>query len=250
VRLYIDFEFDKLELPVDYNHILHAFVLNLIEDDELRYFIHEEGYRYQKRKYKMYCFSRLLGNFQLNHDRKTIEFDKNVTLIVSSFDDNLIELLVDKLSRFETLHLGENKVRPSKISLFDLPRTNFIQVSTKSPVTVYSTIEERGKRITIYHDPESEDFIRILKENLKRKYLAIFGEEFEHEFDLEIQHVGKQPKKVVMVYKNRKIDGWLTSFDMKGPYKILKLAYDTGIGSKNSVGFGCIELIDSPLGKI
>ncbi|HBT39929.1 MAG: CRISPR-associated protein, Cas6 family [Thermotoga sp. 50_1627] len=249
MRVYINFEFDKLELPVEYNHILHAFVLNLIEDDELRYFIHEEGYRYQKRKYKMYCFSRLLGNFQLNQDRKTIKFHESVTLIVSSFDDNLIELLVDKLSRFETLHLGENKIRPSKITLFDLPPTNFIQVSTKSPVTVYSTIEERGKKITLYHNPESEDFIRILKENLKRKYLAIFGDESESNFDIEIQHVGEQPRKVVVVYKGTRISGWLTSFDLKGPYQILKLAYDTGIGSKNSIGFGCIELISSPLGR-
>lgn len=46
-----------------------------------------------------------------------------------------------------------------------------------------------------------------------------------------------------MGYKERKLDAWITVLELEGDYEILKLAYDAGLGSKNSAGFGCIELV-------
>lgn len=52
---------------------------------------------------------------------------------------------------------------------------------------------------------------------------------------------------MILQYKNRKLDGWITVLKLEGDYEILKIAYDTGLGSKNSAGFGCIELVDKVL---
>ncbi|RKX92249.1 MAG: CRISPR-associated endoribonuclease Cas6, partial [Spirochaetes bacterium] len=39
------------------------------------------------------------------------------------------------------------------------------------------------------------------------------------------------------------IKGWTGTFVLNGNRKILKLAYYTGLGSKNSQGFGMFEVV-------
>jgi len=45
------------------------------------------------------------------------------------------------------------------------------------------------------------------------------------------------------MYKNFLIKGWMGTFRLQGLKKALKLAYDAGLGSKNSQGFGMFEVI-------
>ena len=242
MRVYINFTFDKLELPTEYNHILQAFVLNLIDDEEYRKFLHDKGYTFGKRLYKLFSFSRLLGRFQIDSQTKTIKFFDHVVLIISTADERLIEFVVDRVGRFENLRLGRNFVVPAKIEIFELPETDHIVVSTKSPITVYSTVDKDGKKYTLYHSPHDEIFSKLLEDNLKRKFHAAFGKEFQGQ--LRIKNIAPNPKRVVVGYKERKLDAWITVLELEGDYEILKLAYDAGLGSKNSAGFGCIELAD------
>jgi len=48
----------------------------------------------------------------------------------------------------------------------------------------------------------------------------------------------------VVLFKDTVIKGWMGIYKLKSHPKILKLAYDTGLGSKNSQGFGMWEVID------
>lgn len=242
MRVYINFNFEKLEIPINYNHILQAFVFNLIDDEEYRKFLHDKGYSYGKRKYKLFSFSRLLGNFEMDHQKKTIRFFDKVTLILSTVDERLIDFVIDRIGKFEELRLGRNRVVPTTLEIFELPETDSIRVSTKSPITVYSTVEKNGKRYTLYHSPKEEAFVKIIEENLKRKYEAAYNTPFDGK--INIRNIAPNPKKVVVTYKEMKLDGWITVLEIKGDYSIVKLAYDAGLGSKNSAGFGCVELVD------
>ncbi|MDK2900903.1 MAG: CRISPR-associated endoribonuclease Cas6, partial [Thermosipho sp. (in: thermotogales)] len=60
MRIYLDLDFEKLELPIHYNHILQSIIINMIDSSGYRKFIHDEGYVLGKRKFKLYTFSRLL----------------------------------------------------------------------------------------------------------------------------------------------------------------------------------------------
>jgi len=246
LRLYIKFSFEQLELPTEYNNILQGFVYNIISEEKYRKFLHDKGYQLGKRTYKLFSFSRLLGKFELNKENKTIKFLNEAKLIISSYDTLLAEFIIEKVGTFDSLRIGRNIVRPEKIEIFEFPQTQKIVVSTKSPITVYSTIEkDDGKKFTKFHSPNEDDFIRILKENLLRKYQTIHETPFKGE--LHIENIAEKPKKVILQYKNRKLDGWITVLKLEGDYEILKIAYDTGLGSKNSAGFGCIELVDKVL---
>ncbi|GAE87593.1 hypothetical protein [Acetivibrio straminisolvens] len=92
MRFIVSIDFDKsLELPFNYNKILQGFIYRNIMDKDLAQFIHDKGFSYEKRKYKMFTFSRLQGKFSIDSKRKKIIYQSPVELIVSScYDDFLL----------------------------------------------------------------------------------------------------------------------------------------------------------------
>jgi len=67
MRFKVGIEFDEsLELPFNYNKILQGFIYRNIMDKDLARFIHDRGFSYEKRKYKMFTFSRLQGDLPLS----------------------------------------------------------------------------------------------------------------------------------------------------------------------------------------
>jgi len=62
------------------------------------------------------------------------------------------------------------------------------------------------------------------------------------EEDVEIEPISKTKLSVVK-YKDFVIKGYSGKFIMKGPVPLLQMGIGTGLGSKNSQGFGCVEVI-------
>ena len=50
-------------------------------------------------------------------------------------------------------------------------------------------------------------------------------------------------RKIVTRYKGSYINAWYGTFQLKGKRKYLDFLYQTGVGSKNSQGFGMFEII-------
>jgi CRISPR-associated endoribonuclease Cas6 len=80
MRLNVVFSFQSLKLPINYNHILQAFILQLIDDAKFRSFLHNQGYTFKNRNYKMFTFSKLNGKFSVDNSEKT-----NITNKKSSY---------------------------------------------------------------------------------------------------------------------------------------------------------------------
>ncbi|ABR31519.1 hypothetical protein SU69_08495 [Thermosipho melanesiensis] len=242
MRLRVKFNFDRLNLPIHYNHILHATILNMINNEEFRKFIHDRGYKFEKRVFKLYTFSRLIGRFEIDTEIKEINFFDNVYLYISSYDDNFCYYIMEKLLTFENIRMGKNILKVEKIETINFMPTDTLKVVTRSPVTVYSTyIDETGKKKTLFYHPDDFKFKEIVEKNIIKKYRALHNREPQGR--IEVKHVGKSPKFVLVFYKGFKIKGWMTAFDLIGDPELVKIAYETGLGSKNSQGFGFIEQI-------
>jgi len=50
-------------------------------------------------------------------------------------------------------------------------------------------------------------------------------------------------KRVVTKYKDTWINGWKGMYRISGSSRALEFIYNTGLGSKNSQGFGLLEVI-------
>lgn len=230
-----------LVLPKSHNHILQGFIYSLL-DPLLRKKLHKEGYSYEKRKFKLFTFSRLLGKVRVI--KENFEFKTPFKLIVSSPKDEILQSLAEGLLKSPELILGKNTVYIDSINVPAKPSFNKeVTIKMLSPVTVRSTLYgANGSKKTYYYSPFEKEFCKLIRENLRKKYKVVFEKDLSHDFEFSIE-----PKRVppscekVIIYKGTVIKAWMGIYKLKGGPEIINLSYDTGLGSKNSQGFGCWE---------
>lgn len=244
MRLELEFGFDdRLVLPIHYNNIVQGFIYNNIEDDVFRTFLHEEGFQYEKRSFKLFTFSRLFGGFQMDTKNNTITFAPPIKLIVSSAVDEFIENFANSVIKNDDLFLGKTPVYINNISAYDYKRDCSSGIITMlSPMVIYSTVTLMGKRKTIYHSPSTEIFNKLIYENLRKKYEIIYNEQPDNKFSIEPLN-DKDINMNIIKYHDLIIKGWMGKYKIEGQPELIKVAYETGLGSKNSQGFGCFAIV-------
>lgn len=233
----------RITLPLQYNYIIQAVILKWLGDETYSKFIHDTGYEFNNRKYKMYTFSRLEGRFNIDMSNKKITFLENPKLIISSEDDKFLSYLINNIISKESFGVGGNDVYIGEVECSNYEVKGPINIFTKSPVAIYSTlINCEGLKKTYYYSPFEKEFSELARKNLIHKYMAINERKPEDDrFILEPIKNGKL-KESVILYKGTIIKGWRGEFSMKGSDELINIAYNTGLGSKNSQGFGCIEI--------
>ena len=66
------------------------------------------------------------------------------------------------------------------------------------------------------------------------------------DFCFEIMPVEHRPqRRVFTTFKTSYITGWMGYYQMRGKPEVLDMLYQTGIGAKNSEGFGMFTVLNS-----
>ena len=233
---------DRIVLPIQYNHIIQAMIYSIL-DDELAHFLHEKGFQTEKRTFKMFTFSRLKGRYTLNKNDGLIIFDGPIKLTISSHYEEFTDSIGNGFLRRQRVRLGNNNLEVKELAVEkEIVNSEEIKVYTLSPIVVYSTLfREDGRKFTYYFNPKENDFSQIISNNLKNKYRAFYLKEPPKE-EVEIKPIG-HTKLSVVNYKGFIIKGYSGKFLLKGNPLLLQLGVNTGLGSKNSQGFGCVKLL-------
>lgn len=231
-----------IDLPVGYNHLIQSAIYNNL-NPEFAAFLHNQGFIINKRRFTLFVFSRILGLHQYLREKKEIRFANPMQLIISS---PVIQFTKDISQVFL-----KNGIRIGKylldIQSFEVQaptiKNNETIVTSLSPVVAYSTfMRGHGKKYTLYYKPNDQEFQRIVVENLKRKARLIYGEEKQFS-ETSIVRKGMFHREIVM-YKGTIIKGYSGTFILKGDPHLLQTAIDAGLGSKNSMGFGLLQVIN------
>lgn len=231
---------DPLELPIHYNHIIQAVVLRWLSDDNYSKFIHDTGYKYKKRQYKMYTFSKIYGKFSIDYNKKTITYFDNVMLSISSLENEFMKYIINTAIISDVV-IGKTRGQVENITFKSLDSINKGRIKTKSPIVVYSTFLLEDKKKTYYYNPKEDEFETIIRNNLIKKYIAYYGSDLNNK-EFKIHPLGNL-KESIVIYKGTVIKGWNGEFEIEGSPELIKIGYDTGLGSKNSQGFGCFEFV-------
>lgn len=233
---------ELIRLPYSYNEIIQAFIYRHLSPDLAR-FLHDDGFIDGKRKFKLFTFSRLLGNIKLL--KSNFHIIGSFKLIISSPYREILQSLAERILKEADVRLGDNKTTLQSIEVkFSPSFDKEAKIVMLSPVSIYSTLmSPNGKKKTYYYNPKEEEFSVLIKENILKKYRAFYGNEpDDKEFNIEPVNVSKKDEKII-TYKGFVIKGWMGRYKLTGSSELLKLAYEAGIGSKNSQGFGCFEVI-------
>lgn len=231
----------KIDVPLNYNHSIQSMLYHNISP-ELASFLHNKGFSYERRSFKMFTFSRLIGKYQINNGR--IIFDTPIKLVISSPIDRFVSELANTILRKGKLDLCGENLSVDEIIVHQEPEiTGMVKIRTMTPIVAYSTLLTTDKKKkTYYYNPIEPEFSEILDKNLKKKYEAFYGEKPSKTKKLDIKPISRFNERIVK-YRNNVIKGYTGKFILDGDDKLLKLAYDCGLGSKNSQGFGMFDLL-------
>lgn len=233
---------EPIALPLQYNHLIQGMIYHNI-DDELADFLHNKGFAYNERTFKMFNFSKVFGQFNINKKQKSIEFLSDIKIYISSPMDSFCQSFGNSLLKKGEIFIGQNKLRVKEIQFIPTnTKSTSILVRTLSPIVAYSTfIKPDGGKYTCYFTAREPMFQTLVAENLKKKWQAFYNTSAPEKF--EIFPVGNHKQNIV-IYKNTVIKGSSGLFRLQGDSELLSFALSAGLGSKGSQGFSCIQIIN------
>jgi len=230
-----------LKLPKSYNHLLQAFFYNNM-DPVLSKFLHDVGFVYGKRRFKLFTFSKVIGEILKRDAQKGfVLFEPSIKLYFASPLMDLVSSSVKTFLKRHNLLIGKNKLSLESIEVIQPEVEGEITVKCLSPITVYRTPLEGEKRF-IYLSPFEEEFYELVRKNLMKKYVLVYGKDFRGEFGIEPVKIDRRYRKKI-VYKGTLIVAWEGYFKLKGSKDMLRLALEAGLGAKNPQGFGMVERV-------
>lgn len=226
-------------MPINYNHILQSVIYKTLSySADVSEFVHNTGYSYGDRKYKMFQFSLLNGKYRIN--QKMITFSDNISFEIRSPENRFIQLLYAGFMENGIL-FGREHFRDVGLELRDYTvEETEILIKMKTPVTVYSTDTESG--VSYYYAPDESCFYEKINENFYRKYMAYCGMPPVSPIQIEPVRISARDKFVTK-YKQSYINGWYGIYKLAGKRNYLDFLYQAGLGGKNSQGFGMFELL-------
>lgn len=249
MRIKIQLKSDEnIYLPVNYNHHIQAFIYNYLGDDAT--WLHDEGYKYENRIFKLFCFSAILQKGRIIKSKGVFKFPKKISLIVTSPKQWILQDLSSNLISKEKVELWRNVLDIEAISVFkkDDFDNKTIKVKALSPIEIHSTFPSQlGKRKTYYYSPFEDEFSPLINQNMKKKWYANYKQDCE--YDISIKPFFKDRDKETIINYGPEDDqfvvkAWKGEYLLNGDPVILQFALDAGLGGKNSQGFGCIEHIN------
>lgn len=186
----------------------------------------------------MFVFSELKGKYEVKDGG--LCFKDYPSFYISSVDSSFLNQIYLYYYEQKSIVLGRFtfdivKIEPVENLVYNNNHEYIIQ--TISPVCCYKTDEKRY--ITYFH-PKSQDFEMSIRDNLERK-LKILGMDTSQEF-FEILEVIRE-KKVRVKFKRMVIQSYNVRMKIRVSNEYLKMMMHTGMGARNSGGFGMIQII-------
>lgn len=237
-----------VELPVHYGHLVQGMLYHGMDNPLLSRYLHEQGFQFEKRTFKLFTFSRLMGQkVHFNHTKKRLLLSPPLRLVVCSPIPFILQELGTGLLRQGKVRIGQTWLNVKEIATTQPHvETDRIQVRMLSPMAVYSTLPTAdGRKYTYYYSPFEPKFNQIAGANLLKKHLLVHGEPPLSElFTIRPLQVTEKDHKITR-YKGFIVKGWMGTYELQGDPNLLEIALTTGLGAKNSQGYGCCELLQN-----
>ena len=242
LRIRISFTFDgELRVPIHHESMLHGLIFHSIRDPDYRDALHNRGFVYENRQFRMFCYSKLQGRY-IAQEQYMI-FKPPVSFLFSTHDERLIRELTSSLFTRDAVMIGTHPVKLLSIQQISQQISSHMRIRMITPVTAYSTFLLNNKKKTFYYSPKEEEFRRHVQENAVKKYAALHGvAPANPQLHIEPANIRQLRPKTVM-FKNTYIKGWMGDFILRGSLELVQLIYDVGLSAKNSNGLGLFEVV-------
>jgi CRISPR-associated endoribonuclease Cas6 len=232
---------DDFILPMHYNPVIQALIYSTFSP-KFANLVHNIGYAYEKRNFKLFTFSRILEKGE-----KVVGglvFRKGISFFFSSPLMEIMENFGVNAFKSMKFNVVGQEVAVSGIEVLSQPViTTPILIKMLSPITMHSTLSKGdGTRKAYYYEPNESDFSRMIEENARKKYFLVFGHR-EDNLTLNIRPYRFSVKENLSVvkFKGTPIESYTGVFELSGSPELIKITYEAGLGDRSSEGFGMWE---------
>lgn len=237
---------EKIYLPIHYNFYIQSLIYKTLSPLIAKK-IHDVGYKFEKRSFKLFTFSRILekGEKVKRFGKDFLQFKNRISFIFSTPILDLISNFGERALKEKEFNLCENRVFLSTVEIITTPRIEeSVLIKFLSPLTIHSTVTiKNNKKRSIYYKPVDKEFKELITSNLKKKYFLVYEKSADN-LILEIIPLKFSIKKNlhIVMYKNTPIEAYDGIFKLSGSRELIMLSYDTGLGDRNSEGFGLWDI--------
>jgi CRISPR-associated endoribonuclease Cas6 len=243
---------------MNYHYYLQGFIYNLLKGSKFEYLHNKNGY-------KFFCFSNI---FPVKTNIKNGEFRN---LIISSPDSDFIFLLEKSIkSLFDnSVIFGSMEFKIEYVKIIDtvIHSNSDFNLITGTPIMIRIQ-REKYQQFGVHpskdypyifwkSDHPIELFVSSLKNNLLKKYREFYNDDdicnnedtnkaYKEFFLFQKFRFKKQVSiKIIMKGVEQIVIGTLWEFEFEGwqNNRLVKFALDAGLGERNSLGFGFMNLI-------
>lgn len=262
MRLKISLSISELK-PISFNYHYQfssaIYLLLKFGSPEFANFLHDIGYKLNGKQYKLFTFALKFEKYKTTQKEIILE-SPNVNLFVTSpkIDEFIKNFVIGSFERtFFYISIGGNEYKFLIRNMELLPEPEFkneMSFTMISPMVLSTVKEANGKLLTYYLRPEDiKDINRILTQNLRNKYRLINNRTSSGEVKISwdedyLKRHSRLTKKITInEYGLSPVDviGIQAPFKISGDPELIQVGYQCGVGEKNSMGFGMIELINN-----
>lgn len=225
-----------LIIPFNYFYQLQSSVYSLLNKVEESDFWHDDGFG-EPPRYKGFCFSGLNGKYRVDRKNKKLIFDGEVYLELRSAVFDFIDAFQRAVEQHPFIKLFDTLLTVTEASLRNTHIDGgIIYFNAITPVVMHRSTDDGH---TVFFSPNDDEYFTLICNNIKNKYLAIKNKSPDEVF----LRTSGDLKKVVTKYKNTWITGYQGIFEIKTSSRMAEFIYNTGLGEKNSQGFGFVEML-------
>ena len=248
---------EGIRLPINYNYFLASAIYGFLRESNPEYadFLHQDGYELENRRFKLFTFSQLMAKRrEIRGDQ--IHFRSPLTWYVSSSQEPFLENFAAALMGTGILQVEHHRLRVGDVEVLRQPRFGpQMTFRCLSPITMSTKRERDGQLGTHYCLPDDPQFSELVRQNLIRKYEAVYRhppteKSFAMTFDQA--YIDKREGRVTRLvnYKGIRIRGVISPFHVIGAPELIHIGYECGFGDKNSAGFGMVEVARNNMRKL
>lgn len=236
-------------IPVNYNHLLVGLIYGILQNaaPDWSKVLHDHGHwSSDDRPFKLFTFSQLRGGPGTTkvENGRLVFVTKRLEWKFASPADGTVEMLAGGLLRAGTVSIGSMRAKVESVKNDPMPDFSEGKARLVAISPIVASVSDPVLRHR-YLSPDTDEFWSILGENLSRKWESFRGSRPERNITLhpDIAYIQrKRTSKVITIKPGEIVIGHMVPFEAEGDPEILRFAYETGFGSRNSMGFGMVNI--------
>ncbi|MEJ5287584.1 MAG: hypothetical protein CH6_3717 [Candidatus Kapaibacterium sp.] len=254
------------QIPINYNYALSSALYKIFYESspEFASWLHDQGFVARDgKRLKLFTFSRLFVH-DFKQEREIIKGTRNCWFLFSSpFKTEIVENLIIGIFKRSRIIIANRSVssefRVQNIEHIEDPKfvreMDYIMLSP----TVTSTMKElNGKVYEHFYRVDEEGIEEALANNLLKKYEIVNKSTYNGELRIELDREYIRSKggaegvsKMVTIAegseRETRVKGFMCPIKITADVEMQKVAYECGIGKKNGLGFGMLEVVNRTL---